>query len=76
MSGAVDAGFVYTTDAALAKNRVAVVFTTDDLESGTIRYEVALLNSSRNLSAGRVFLQNLGSLDVQVLLDKRGFRRL
>jgi molybdate transport system substrate-binding protein len=76
MSGAVDAGFVYTTDAALAKNRVAVVFTTDDLESAKIRYEVALLNSSRNLSAGRVFLQNLGSLDVQVLLDKRGFRRL
>lgn len=69
--GEVDAGFVYTTDAALMPDKVKVAFPVRTQEP--ILYPVAPINSSTNAAAARAFVEYLLSPAAQSVLAKYGF---
>jgi len=69
--GEVDAGFVYTTDAALMKDKVRVA-----LEVTTTRpvvYPIAMTTASKNPQLGRDFLDLVRSSTGQTILQKFAF---
>lgn len=69
--GEVDAGFVYTTDAALMKDKVRVA-----LEVTTTRrvvYPIAMTTASKNPQLGRDFLDLVRSSAGQTILQKFAF---
>lgn len=69
--GEVDAGFVYTTDAALMPDKVKVAFVVRMQEP--ILYPVAPIHSSTNAAAARAFVDYLLSPPAQSILAKYGF---
>ncbi|MFA6498036.1 MAG: molybdate ABC transporter substrate-binding protein [Desulfurivibrionaceae bacterium] len=73
MRGEVEAGFVYATDAAAAKDRVRVVaeIPTDK----PIVYPVAVVAGSANKEKAQAFIQYLRSPEAQGLLAKYGFTK-
>ena len=73
MRGEVEAGFVYATDAAAAKDRVRVAaqIPTDK----PIVYPVAVVAASANKEKGQAFVLYLRSPEAQAILAKYGFTR-
>ena len=73
MRGEVEAGFVFATDAAGAKDKVRVV-----AEIPTVRpivYPVAVVADSANKEKGQAFILYLRSPEAQTILVKHGFTR-
>ncbi|MBU1404316.1 MAG: molybdate ABC transporter substrate-binding protein [Proteobacteria bacterium] len=72
MRGEVEAGFVYATDAAAAKERVRVAaqIPTDK----PIVYPVAVVAASANKEKGQAFIRYLRSPEAQGILVKYGFK--
>jgi len=71
-SGNVDAGFVFKTDAAIArKSRIVLEIAADD--APPIRYPAALVSSSKHLADAAKFLDFLTSDEARVVFEKYGF---
>jgi molybdate transport system substrate-binding protein len=69
--GEVDAGFVYSTDAAVMPDKVKVAFPVRTQDP--ILYPVAPVSSSTNAAAARTFVEYLLSPAAQSILAKYGF---
>ena len=73
MRGEVEAGFVYATDAAAAKERVRVVA---EIPTGkAMVYPVAVVAASAHKEKGQVFISYLRSPEAQGVLAKYGFAK-
>ncbi len=71
--GEVEAGFVYSTDAAIMKDKVKVVATTPT--EPAITYPIAAVAGSPNPDASRKFLDFVVSPAAQTVLARYGFAR-
>jgi molybdate transport system substrate-binding protein len=71
-SGNADAGIVYVTDAKTSET-VKVVAIVDDAMHSPIVYPMAVLKSSKNVSAAKAFVQYLSGNEVKRVLRKYGF---
>jgi len=71
--GEVDAGFVYTSDAAGAKNKVRVVAEAPKETHKPITYPIAVLKDSTNIDAARKFIDLTLSGTGKDILDKYSF---
>ncbi|MDR7267974.1 molybdate transport system substrate-binding protein [Pelomonas saccharophila] len=69
--GEVQAGFVYRTDAEIAKDKVRVVATVGG--HTPITYPAAVVADSRQAALARDFVVFLGSAEAQAILAKYGF---
>jgi molybdate transport system substrate-binding protein len=69
--GEVDAGFVYATDAAIAKGKVKVVATVPGHQP--IVYPAALVTASEKKALGQKFLEFLAAPESVAILSKYGF---
>jgi molybdate transport system substrate-binding protein len=69
--GEVDAGFVYATDAAIAKDKVKVVANVAGHQP--IVYPIALIASSQKKALGQKFLEFLSAPESVAILSKYGF---
>jgi molybdate transport system substrate-binding protein len=69
--GEVDAAFVYTTDAAIMKDKVRVAATVPTEQA--IRYPIAVTAGSPNAEAARKFVAFVLSVDAQGMLARHGF---
>jgi molybdate transport system substrate-binding protein len=67
----VDAGIVYATDAAIARDKVKVAL--DVPTAGPIRYPVAVLRATRHESDARAFADSLRGEAARNILDAYGF---
>jgi molybdate transport system substrate-binding protein len=72
--GEVDAGFVYATDAAIAKGKVKVV--AEVAGHQPIVYLVALVAASQKKALGQQFLEFLAAPESVAILSKYGFGKL
>jgi molybdate transport system substrate-binding protein len=70
--GEVDAGIVYTTDAATETGKVGTVAIPDALNS-IATYPIGVVNASKNAAIARDFLAYVVSSDGQAILAKYGF---
>ncbi len=68
--GEVEAGFVYSTDAAIMKDKVRVVAT---IPTAPITYPIAAVAGSPNPDAARKFLDFVGTPAAQAVLVRYGF---
>jgi len=73
MRGEVEAGFVYATDAAVARDKVRVV--TEIPTEKAIVYPVAVIAGSANKEKAQAFIQYLRSPEAQAILVKYGFTK-
>lgn len=73
MRGEVEAGFVYATDAAAAKDRVRVVAQVPTVSP--IVYPVAVVAGSANKEKAQAFIGYLRSPEAQGILAKYGFKK-
>lgn len=71
--GEVDAGFVYATDAAVMKDRVAVAFTVRTEEP--VLYPIAVTAGSAKRDEARRFVDFVTSPDGQAVLARHGFQQ-
>ncbi|MEH1842418.1 MAG: molybdate ABC transporter substrate-binding protein [Nostoc sp.] len=71
-SGNAQAGIVYATDAKTS-NKVKVVVTADEKLHSPIVYPVAIIKSSKNISAAKQFVQFLSGSQAKTVLRKYGF---
>lgn len=71
--GEVDAGFVYATDAAVQKDKVAVVATIPT--TTPVTYPIALIEKGPQVEAGRRFIAYVMAPGAQAVLAKYGFSR-
>ncbi|MDZ8223885.1 MULTISPECIES: molybdate ABC transporter substrate-binding protein [unclassified Nostoc] len=71
-SGNAQAGIVYATDAKTS-NKVKVVVTADEKLHSPIVYPVAVIKSSKNISAAKQFVQFLSGSQAKTVLRKYGF---
>ena len=71
--GEVDAGFVYATDAAVQKDKVAVVATIPT--TTPVTYPIALIEKGPQVAAGRRFIAYVMAPGAQAVLAKYGFSR-
>ncbi len=69
--GEVEAGFVYSTDAALMPDKVKVAFTVPTEKP--VLYPIAVLAASQQLDAARKFVAHVASPAGQTVLAKHGF---
>jgi len=69
--GEVEAGFVYSTDAAIMKDKVKVVATVPT--ETAITYPIAAIGGSPNGAAARKFLDFLATPAAQTVLSRYGF---
>ena len=72
--GEVDAGFVYTTDAAVRPDRVKEAFRPGEDTYRPVLYPVAVVASSRQPALGRAFIELLASAEGQAVLARLGFQ--
>ncbi|HUO64512.1 MAG TPA: molybdate ABC transporter substrate-binding protein [Terriglobales bacterium] len=72
--GEVDAGFVYTTDAAMRAGRVAETFRPSEDTYRPIVYPAAVMAASRQQALARSFIEFLVSREGQVVLARLGFQ--
>jgi molybdate transport system substrate-binding protein len=72
--GEVDAGFVYTTDAAVRAERVKEAFRPGEDTYRPILYPVAVVASSKQAALARAFIALLGSAEGQAILARLGFQ--
>lgn len=71
-SGNADAGIVYTTDAKTSKQVKAVATAAENLHSPIV-YPIAVLKSSKNISAAKEYVQFLSGSQVRKVFEKYGF---
>ena len=69
--GEVDAGFVYRTDAEIAKDRLRILLTVGG--HAPVTYPVAVVADSRQAALARDFVTFLGGAEAQAILAKYGF---
>lgn len=69
--GEADAGFVYATDAFIAKDKVAIVDTMSGHEP--ILYPVAVTSTAKDKAAARAFVEYLFTPDGRAILARYGF---
>ena len=69
--GEADAGFVYATDAAMKKGKVAVALTVPT--ATPVRYPIALVSSSQHAPLAHAFVEFMLSADAQTTLRNYGF---
>ena len=72
--GEVDAGFVYTTDAAMRATRVKEAFRPGEHTYRPIVYPVAVAKDSRHGALARAFVELLGSAPGRAVLTRLGFQ--
>jgi molybdate transport system substrate-binding protein len=72
--GAVDAGFVYATDAATRLDKVRVVWTASPEDGVDVRYPAAVVKGARSEAEARAFVAWLGSAPAQAIFRRYGFR--
>ncbi len=72
VSGDVDAGVVYKTDAAISK-KVKIVYEVPHADGPDIRYPMALVKTSQHPDAAKQFLEYLESNDAAQVFEKFGF---
>jgi molybdate transport system substrate-binding protein len=73
--GEVDAGFVYTTDAATQKTGVREAFRPADDTYRPVTYPAAVVATSKQAELARAFLDLLVSQEGQAVLGRLGFQR-
>ena len=71
-SGDADAGLVYATDAKIS-SKVKVVVAADEKYHSAIVYPMAVIKTSKNIPAGKEFLNFLSSNQAKAILRKYGF---
>lgn len=71
-SGEVDAGIVYSTDAAITTN-VRIVASAPDAINAEIVYPVAIIKSSTNVEAATQYIDFLFSDEAETVFEKYGF---
>ena len=71
--GEVEAGFVYSTDAAIMKDRVKIVAAVPT--AAPVSYPIAVIGDSRNPAAASKFIDFLFTPTAQAVLDRYGFGR-
>jgi molybdate transport system substrate-binding protein len=69
--GEVEAGFVYRTDAELAKGKVGIAMTVGG--HAPVTYPAAAVADSRQAALARDFVAFLGSAEAQAILARHGF---
>lgn len=69
--GEVEAGFVYRTDAEIAKDRLRIVMTVGG--HAPVTYPVAVVADSRQAALARDFIAFLGGAEAQSILARYGF---
>jgi len=69
--GEVEAGFVYRTDAELAKGKVAIAMTVGG--HAPVTYPVAVVADSKQAALARDFVTFLGGAEAQAVLARYGF---
>jgi molybdate transport system substrate-binding protein len=69
--GEVEAGFVYRTDAQVAKDKVRIAMTVDG--HAPVTYPAAVVADSRQPALARDFVAFLGSPEAQSILARHGF---
>jgi molybdate transport system substrate-binding protein len=72
--GEVDAGFVYTTDAAVGGPRVKEAFRPAEDTYRPVLYPVAVVAGARQAALARAFVDLLVSREGQAVLQKHGFQ--
>src|SRR5262245_4648297 len=72
--GEVDAGFVYTTDAAVRAERVKEAFRPGEETYRPVVYPVAVVASSKQRALGQAFIELLLSAEGQAALARLGFQ--
>jgi molybdate transport system substrate-binding protein len=72
--GEVDAGFVYTTDAAVGGPRIKEAFRPAEDTYRPVLYPVAVVARSRQAALAQAFIELLVSRDGQAVLQKHGFQ--
>ena len=72
--GEVDAGFVYTTDAATRRGRVAEAFRPGEDTYRPITYPAAVVKDSKHAGLARAFVDLLVSREGQAVLARLGFQ--
>jgi molybdate transport system substrate-binding protein len=72
--GEVDAGFVYTTDAAVGGPRVKEAFRPAEDTYRPVLYPVAVVAGARHSALAQAFIDLLVSRDGQAVLQKHGFQ--
>lgn len=72
-SGEVDAGLVFSTEAATAGDKVKTAATSEPDWHGTIAYPAAVVSSSANKLLGQAFVDFLVSPEGQAILQRHGF---
>ena len=72
--GEVDAGFVYTTDAAVRADRVKEAFRPGEETYRPVVYPVAVVASAKEPALGRAFIELLVSAEGQAVLARLGFQ--
>jgi molybdate transport system substrate-binding protein len=72
--GEVDAGFVYTTDAAVRVDRVKEAFRPGEETYRPVVYPVAVVTGSRQPALGRAFIELLLSPEGRAVLVRLGFQ--
>jgi molybdate transport system substrate-binding protein len=70
--GEVDAGYVYVTDAAVAKDKVTMI-PIPDIYNVIAQYPIAVTKSSTHVSDAQAFMQYILSKDGQDVLQQYGF---
>jgi molybdate transport system substrate-binding protein len=73
--GEVDAGIVYTTDAAAKEKEIKVVAIAPDASHKPVVYPIAVIKGSKNEEAAKAFVSLVLSPDGQKILEKYGFRK-
>ena len=71
--GEVDAGVVYTTDAATARGRVKEAFRLPESSYRPVLYPVAVVTDSRHPALARAFIDLLAGAEGQAVLARLGF---
>ena len=72
--GEVDAGFVYTTDAAARADRVKEAFRPGEETYRPVVYPVAVVGGAKQPALARAFIALLTSAEGQAALDRLGFQ--
>jgi molybdate transport system substrate-binding protein len=72
--GEVDAGFVYTTDAAVRADRVKEAFRPGEDTYRPVLYPAAVVASSKQPALARAFIELLTSAEGQAVLARLGFQ--
>ena len=72
--GEVDAGVVYTTDAATRSNEIKIVATAPEGSHKPVAYPIAVVKATKNAAEAKAFIALVLSPEGQKILQKYGFK--